>query len=126
MEDTQNNEVLNNNEKEQNIEQEVTDVPEIDWHEKYLYLAADIQNLRKRHSKQISDLTLYANENICKDLLPIIDTLELELKHNYNERFDSLYNSNGIGSHGIGVMKEIKNTITPMKNNEIIDRRIIK
>lgn len=34
---------------------------------------------------------------------------------------DSLYNSNGIG-----VMKEIKNTITPMKNNEIIDRRIIK
>ena len=39
---------------------------------------------------------------------------------------DSLYNSNGIGSHGIGVMKEIKNTITPMKNSEIIDRRIIK
>ena len=38
IEDTQNNEVLNNNEKEQNIEQEVTDVPEIDWHEKYLYL----------------------------------------------------------------------------------------
>ena len=39
---------------------------------------------------------------------------------------DSLYNSNDISSHGIGVMKEIKNTITPMKNNEIIDRRIIK
>ena len=34
---------------------------------------------------------------------------------------DSLYNS-----HGIGAMKEIKTTITPMKNNEIIDRRIIK
>lgn len=93
MEDTQNNEVFNNNEQEQNIEQEVTVVPEIDWHEKYLYLAADIQNLRKRYSKQISDLTSYANENICKDLLPIIDTLELELKHNYNERFESLYNS---------------------------------
>ena len=39
---------------------------------------------------------------------------------------ESLYNSNDIGSHGIDVMKEIKNTITPMKNNEIIDRRIIK
>ena len=39
---------------------------------------------------------------------------------------DSLYNSNDISSHGIGVMKEIKNTITPMKNSEIIDRRIIK
>lgn len=93
MEDVQNNEVFINNEQEQNNEQEVTVVPEIDWHEKYLYLAADMQNLRKRHSKQISDLTSYANENICKDLLTIVDTLELELKHNYNERFELLYNS---------------------------------
>jgi molecular chaperone GrpE len=79
--------------KEQNNEQEVNNVPEIDWHEKYLYLAADMQNVKKRYSKQISDLTTYANENICKDLLSVIDTLELELKHNYNERFESLYNS---------------------------------
>lgn len=79
--------------KEQNNEQEVNNVPEIDWHEKYLYLAADMQNLKKRYSKQISDLTTYANENICKDLLSVIDTLELELKHNYNERFETLYNS---------------------------------
>lgn len=79
--------------KEQNNEQEVNNVPEIDWHEKYLYLAADMQNVKKRYSKQLSNLTTYANENICKDLLSVIDTLELELKHNYNERFESLYNS---------------------------------
>lgn len=75
------------------IKEEIITEPQIDWHEKYLYLAADMQNLKKRYSKQISDLTTYANENICKDLLSVIDTLELELKHNYNERFESLYNS---------------------------------
>jgi molecular chaperone GrpE len=75
------------------IKEEIITEPQIDWHEKYLYLAADMQNLKKRYSKQISDLTTYANENICKDLLGVIDTLELELKHNYNERFESLYNS---------------------------------
>ena len=91
MEDVQNKEVFNNNEQTPNNEQNIT--PEIDWHEKYLYLAAELQNVRKRHSKQISDLTSYANENICRDLLTIVDTLELEIKHNYNERFEALYNS---------------------------------
>lgn len=78
--------------KEEIKEENITE-PQIDWHEKYLYLAADMQNLKKRYSKQLSDLTTYANETICKDLLGVIDTLELELKHNYNERFESLYNS---------------------------------
>lgn len=75
------------------LKEEIITEPQIDWHEKYLYLAADMQNLKKRYSKQISDLTTYANENICKDLLGVIDTLELELKHNYNKRFESLYTS---------------------------------
>lgn len=75
------------------IKEEIITEPQIDWHEKYLYLAADMQNLKKRYSKQLSDLTTYANENICKDLISVIDTLELELKHNYNERFESLYKS---------------------------------
>ena len=75
------------------IKEEIITEPQIDWHEKYLYLAADMQNLKKRYSKQLSDLTTYANENICKDLLSVIDTLELERKHNYNERFESLYKS---------------------------------
>jgi hypothetical protein len=57
-------------------------------------IGAEVNEEKTTKSMEIiSDLTSYANENICKDLLTIVDTLELELKHNYNERFELLYNS---------------------------------
>ena len=105
MEDVQNNEVLN--EQTQTSEQNIENYVNADiWHTKYLYLAAYLENTRKRHSKQIETLTKYANENICNDLLTVVDALELELKHNYNERFESLHNS------VMGVLK--KYGVTPI------------
>jgi molecular chaperone GrpE len=46
-----------------------------------LRLAADIENLKKRQGKERADLLLYANENLIKELLPVVDNLELALEH---------------------------------------------
>lgn len=85
MEDVQNNEMFINNEQEQNIEQEVNVVPEIDWHEKYLYLAADMENMRKRFNKQLSNAVEYGKEEIFLDIITQLDNLILNEKHTDNE-----------------------------------------
>jgi molecular chaperone GrpE len=46
-----------------------------------LRLAADMENLRKRQDKERADLLLYANENLVKELLPVVDNLERALDH---------------------------------------------
>jgi molecular chaperone GrpE len=46
-----------------------------------LRLAADMENLRKRQDKERADLLLYANENLIKELLPVVDNLERALEH---------------------------------------------
>lgn len=91
MEDIQNNdlfnndEMFNNNEQEQINEQDVTIVPEIDWHKKYLYLAADMENMKKRFNKQLSTLVEYGKEEIFLDVISEIDNLILNEKYTDNE-----------------------------------------
>ena len=46
-----------------------------------LRLAADMENLKKRQEKERADLLLYANENLIKELLPVVDNLERALEH---------------------------------------------
>ncbi|MEJ2671350.1 MAG: nucleotide exchange factor GrpE [Deltaproteobacteria bacterium] len=50
-------------------------------YDRLLRLAADMENLRKRQEKERSDLLLYANENLIKELLPVVDSLERALDH---------------------------------------------
>jgi molecular chaperone GrpE len=49
--------------------------------ERLLYLQADFENFKKIKVKEKLDLLKYANETIVKELLPVIDNLELALKH---------------------------------------------
>lgn len=49
--------------------------------DKYMRLAADFDNYRKRTLKEKSDLLQNGSERAIKDLLPVIDDLELALKH---------------------------------------------
>jgi molecular chaperone GrpE len=44
-------------------------------------LAADMENLKKRQDKERADLLLFANENLIKELLPVVDNLERGLEH---------------------------------------------
>jgi molecular chaperone GrpE len=46
-----------------------------------LRLAADMENLKKRQEKDRADLLLYANENLIKELLPVVDNLERASEH---------------------------------------------
>lgn len=60
-------------------------VPEIDWHEKYLYLAADMENMRKRFNKQLLNAVDYGKEEIFLDIITELDNLILNEKHTDNE-----------------------------------------
>lgn len=53
-------------------------------YDKYLRLAADFDNYKKRVQKDRTDLLNYGNESIIKDILPIVDSLERALDHASN------------------------------------------
>jgi molecular chaperone GrpE len=53
--------------------------------DKYLRLYAEFENYRKRVAKDKEELVKYANENLLTDLLPVIDNLEMALKHASND-----------------------------------------
>jgi molecular chaperone GrpE len=46
-----------------------------------LRLAADMENLKKRQERERAELLQFANENLVKDLLPVVDNLERALEH---------------------------------------------
>ena len=54
---------------------------EEDMKTKYLRLAADFQNFKRRTEKEKSDIYAYANEKMALDLLDVIDNFERALVH---------------------------------------------
>jgi len=50
-------------------------------YERLLRLAAEMDNLKKRQEKEKSELLQFANENLIKELLPVVDNLERALEH---------------------------------------------
>jgi molecular chaperone GrpE len=51
-----------------------------DFKDRYIRLAADFQNYRRRAEKEKSDIYAYANEKIAVELLDVIDNFERALK----------------------------------------------
>ena len=49
--------------------------------DRYLRLAAEFENYKKRAQKDQADYTKYANERILKDLLTVLDNLQRALQH---------------------------------------------
>lgn len=52
-----------------------------EYHERLLRLAAEMDNLKKRQEKERAELIRFANESLIKELLPVVDNLELALEH---------------------------------------------
>ncbi len=48
-------------------------------YQKYLYAMAEIDNMKKRHIKERSELIKYNGENIARDMLEVLDDLERTL-----------------------------------------------
>jgi len=54
--------------------------PAAEWKSKVAYLSAEIDNMRKRFAREKLESFKYANEEIIKKFLPVLDCLELALK----------------------------------------------
>lgn len=52
-----------------------------EYYERFLRCAAEMDNLKKRLEKEKADLLQFANENLIKELLPVVDNLERALEH---------------------------------------------
>jgi molecular chaperone GrpE len=50
-------------------------------YDRYLRLSAELENYKKRAEKEKTEAYKFANENILKDLLPVLDNLERALEH---------------------------------------------
>lgn len=62
-----------------------------DLQQKYLRLAADFENYKKRISKEKADVLAYGNEEIIKALLNILDNFERALEHSESEESTALF-----------------------------------
>ncbi len=49
--------------------------------EQYLRTLAEMDNLRKRTAREKEDMGKFANENILRELLPVVDNLERAIEH---------------------------------------------
>ena len=76
---------------------------------KYLRLAADFQNFRRRVEKEKSDIYAYANEKIALDIIDVMDNFERALQHS-EECADNQF-VEGIGK----IYKQLKSVLD--KNN---------
>jgi len=54
-------------------------------HDLYLRSEAEIENIKKRNKKEKEDWVKYANETLVKEILPVIDNLEMAISHAHNE-----------------------------------------
>jgi molecular chaperone GrpE len=50
-------------------------------YDRYLRLSAELENYKKRAEKEKGETYKFANENVLKDLLPVLDNLERALEH---------------------------------------------
>ena len=76
---------------------------------KYLRLAADFQNFRRRVEKEKSDIYAYANEKIALDIIDVMDNFERALQHS-GECADKQF-AEGVGK----IYKQLKSVLD--KNN---------
>jgi len=54
-------------------------------HDLYLRSEAEIENIKKRNQKDKEEWLKYANESLIKEILPVMDNLEMAISHSQNE-----------------------------------------
>lgn len=73
--------------------------------DKYVRLYAEFENYKKRINKDKEDLVRYGNESLIFELLPVIDNLEMALKH-------SSHDLNAGIMHGVEItLKELQRVL---------------
>lgn len=105
------NEAPAENEAAEQTEAEEKKEPEEDNDTRYMRLAADFQNYKRRVEKEKSDIYQYANEKIALDIIEVMDNFERALAHS-SECADKQF------AEGVGMIyKQLKTVLD--KNNII-------
>ncbi len=66
-------------EKDKKIKEQEKKIKELE--DKFLRLVAESDNMKKRLEREKREFLEYANENLLKDLLPVIDNIERAIEH---------------------------------------------
>ncbi len=94
-----------------------------DNYDKYVRAVAELENYRKRAAREKADSIKYGNENIIKDILPLIDSMDRALQHadsyGYSDSFkkglkllqDQLLGC--LGKHGVQQIECVDKTFDP-------------
>jgi molecular chaperone GrpE len=95
-----------------------------------LRLAADMENLKKRQERERADLLLFANENLIKELLPVVDNLERALEHGRQseapeallEGIDLVYQGflKTLGRFGVTPLESVGRQFDPAFHNAVM------
>jgi len=95
-----------------------------------LRLAADLENLKKRQEKERADLLQFANENLIKELLPVVDNLEraldtgrqLEAPEGLLEGLDMVYQGflKALGRFGVCPLNSVGQPFDPAFHNAVM------
>lgn len=72
-----------------------------EWKSKYAYLVADVENMKKRNARERLELVRFANEDLLKKLLPVLDNLEFAVKavREAESKLDESLRSNSVFSN---------------------------
>ncbi len=71
--------------------------------DQYLRTVADMENLRKRTQREKEELAKFANENILRDILDVVDNLERAVDHAEQAE---------MGETGAGLLEGVQMTLT--------------
>jgi molecular chaperone GrpE len=95
-----------------------------------LRLAADLENLKKRQERERAELLQFGNENLIKELLPVVDNLELALEHGYQlkapgallEGIDMVYQGflTALGRFGVTPLVSVGQPFDPAFHNAVM------
>jgi len=88
-------------EQKENVEDLKKEIAELK--DKYLRLYADFENYKRLSAKNKAELIKYSNEELIRELLSVIDHLELALQHSAN-----IENSSALAEGVQMTLKEIK------------------
>ncbi len=93
--ETGNEEILNadgDQVQADNVESITPKSGEEDFKAKYYYLAADVENMRKRFEREKENLLKFGNEKILSSLIGVIDNFELTVAALKNDNDDKVQN----------------------------------
>jgi molecular chaperone GrpE len=62
-----------------------------DNYDKYVRAIAELENYRKRAAREKADSIRYGNENLIKDILPLVDSMDRALQHADNYGYSDAF-----------------------------------